>query len=377
MRLNLTTAHISIDKMTVLESNGTDFLLSNEGDLYFDLHMLGMLGGNYSIGLNADAPFLESSSLPVNVNLGFFERDNISINYELKDDIAIGEILTFEVFVSNGLYTDTIELKKTYLGSNLETISLLEENFEETSNWDLDEWGLTQEIFISPPFAMTDSEGSNYQNGSVNYLHYIPEIDLTDQSNASLSFWTRWEIEAEWDYVQISASEDGQNFQPLCGRYTNPGSIYQTEGEPLYDGMQSSWVKEEIDLTDYLGKKIFIRFVLAADQGLSMDGFYFDDFTVNTFKEMEVSSSNEHVLAKEISLVPNPATNNTTIDMPGAVTTMISACQVFDNLGRSIMHVPINAPKVELDLSTLTNGVYFLKFRTEEGESFTKKLIKS
>ena len=376
MRLNLTTAHISVDKMTVVESNSSKFLTSNVGDLYLDLHMLGMLGGEYTVSLKQSG-FITDSSPDIDINLGFFERENITISYALTNDIPVGETVTFEVIVTNGKYTETVEIEKTFLGNNLEVLPLLEEDFSEVANWQSNEWGLTQEIFLTPPFAMTDSEGGNYQNSSINYLRYTPEIDLTDVTSPLLSFWARWEIEEEWDYVQISASENGIDYQSLCGIYTNPGSQFQVEGEPLYDGTQSTWVREEIDLKDYVGKKIFLRFVLAADQGLAMDGFYFDDFKITTFKEEVVSSTPEEDLAKEISIVPNPVLASTRIEMPGAVTSQLDDVRMYDNLGRQILQKDIDTPSLELDLTNVIEGMYLLEFRTNDGKTFVKKLIKS
>jgi len=376
MRLNLTTAHISVDKMTIVESNATDILISNVGDLYFDVHMLGMLGGDYTVSLNP-VGYVVDSSPEVNVNLGFFERDNITLSYALSDDIPVGEIVRFEVLVTNGSYSETIEVEKTYLGNNLEVIPILEDDFTETTNWLLGEWGQTNEIFISPPFAMTDSESGNYENGSVNYLNYNQPIDLTDETSAFLSFWARWEIEAEWDYVQVSISENGVNYQPLCGKYTNPGSVFQVIGEPLYDGSQTTWVKEEISLEDYLGKEVFIRFVLVADEGLSMDGFYFDDFQIITYQEGEVSDTEEEDLSREIALVPNPVASTVRIEMPGAVTSMLQSFRLYDNLGRQILQTKVDAPNMELNLTDLNEGMYYLEFKTKEGKTFVKKLVKA
>ena len=44
------------------------------------------------------------------------------------------------------------------------------------------------------------------------------------------------------------------------GKYTNLGVADQNaaDGEPLYDGFQTTWVKEEIDLSDYLGSTIIV-----------------------------------------------------------------------------------------------------------------------
>ena len=49
-------------------------------------------------------------------------------------------------------------------------------------------------------------------------------------------------------------------------------------GEPLYDGSQSEWVMEEIDISEYLGNgEVYIRFRIDTDGFVNQDGFYFDD----------------------------------------------------------------------------------------------------
>lgn len=64
--------------------------------------------------------------------------------------------------------------------------------------------------------------------------------------------------------------------------------IKNVAGEPLYDGTQTSWVLEEISLDDYLGQSIKCRFQLVSDNGVTADGFYFDDFTVKTISTSTV-----------------------------------------------------------------------------------------
>ena len=66
-----------------------------------------------------------------------------------------------------------------------------------------------------------------------------------------LSFWTKYDIESNYDYAQVEVStNNGSTYTPLAGNYTQPGTgSFQPNGEPLYDGVQTSWVNEEMDLT--------------------------------------------------------------------------------------------------------------------------------
>ena len=93
-----------------------------------------------------------------------------------------------------------------------------------------------------------------------------------------MSFYASWQIEDTWDYVQFEISTDnGNTWIPQCGNFTTEGTNIQPAGEPLYDGTQSSFILEEISLSDYLGEEILARFQLVSDDQVTRDGFYFDD----------------------------------------------------------------------------------------------------
>ena len=60
----------------------------------------------------------------------------------------------------------------------------------------------------------------------------------------------------------------------------------------------TDWVKENIDLVDYLGQNIKLRFKLVTDGFATGDGFYFDDITV-------LKIVNSIGVKEEINLKPN------------------------------------------------------------------------
>jgi PKD repeat protein len=100
-----------------------------------------------------------------------------------------------------------------------------------------------------------------------------------------ISFYAKWGIESDYDFVQFQVSTDGgSTWIGQCGNYTVPGTSgngsVQPNGQPVYEGTQTSWVLEEINLSDYLGQQIKVRFQLRSDGGTTADGFYFDDFKV-------------------------------------------------------------------------------------------------
>ena len=40
------------------------------------------------------------------------------------------------------------------------------------------------------------------------------------------------------------------SWEPLEGKFTRAGTQYQQPGEPVYDGLQSDWILEEVNLQE-------------------------------------------------------------------------------------------------------------------------------
>ena len=143
-------------------------------------------------------------------------------------------------------------------------------------------WDITTSKYVSPPTSFTDSPGGNYSNNITATLKYNNQIDLSDILGATLEYDTQWEIEDNWDYGQVQIStNNGTIWTALEGQYTNPvtGS-FQPNGEPLYDGTQTNWVKEEISLSSYISNQFKVRFRLRSDGFVTKDGWYVDDIGV-------------------------------------------------------------------------------------------------
>ena len=77
-----------------------------------------------------------------------------------------------------------------------------------------------------------------------------------------LRFQTKFDIESNWDYGQVQVStNNGTTWIALDGEYTEPGvGSFQPHGEPVYDGLKANWVKEEINLANYISSQFKIRF---------------------------------------------------------------------------------------------------------------------
>ncbi|MCJ7509311.1 MAG: immune inhibitor A [Dehalococcoidia bacterium] len=111
------------------------------------------------------------------------------------------------------------------------------------------------------------------------------EFDLTSLESATLTFWTWYDLEEQWDYAYVMASSDGgSTWQILRGRHTNDENPVGLAYGPAYTGKSGgdspAWVEESIDLGPFAGQKIILRFEYITDEGISLDGWAIDDIAI-------------------------------------------------------------------------------------------------
>jgi len=143
-------------------------------------------------------------------------------------------------------------------------------------------WAATTTSYYSAPNSYSDSPSGNYIASSTVTMTLINPINLVGYTNPRLTFYTKYDIENNWDYGQVEIStNNGATWIPLQGQYTNSGTgSFQPNGEPLYDGTRSEWVKEEISLASYINNQVKIRFEFKSDGSIQQDGWYVDDIGI-------------------------------------------------------------------------------------------------
>lgn len=105
------------------------------------------------------------------------------------------------------------------------------------------------------------------------------DIDLTNLINptgAALEFDAWYDLEAEWDFVYLSASADGGQTWALL----YPGNAVSGEFGPAFGGksgtavdQQNGWIHEAIDLGRFAGRPLRLRFELLTDFDNPSRGF--------------------------------------------------------------------------------------------------------
>jgi len=90
--------------------------------------------------------------------------------------------------------------------------------------------------------------------------------------------------------------------------------------------------------------------------------------------KMTISSSIDPETVSQLAVYPNPATDNLTIEFP-VFGINDKTIEILDLNGKIVATTNFSSFKVNMDISGLSNGVYFLRLSCEEG-LITKKFIK-
>ncbi len=152
------------------------------------------------------------------------------------------------------------------------------------------QWEATTTTFYSAPNSYTDSRIGNYISNAMVTMTLTNTINLDSYTNPRLIFWTKYDLESNWDYGQVDIStNNGTTWIPLQGMYTEPGvGSFQPNGEPLYDGLRTNWVREEISLASYKAAQNKIRFQINTDGSVVRDGWYVDDVGIIIYQIVPV-----------------------------------------------------------------------------------------
>jgi hypothetical protein len=243
-------------------------------------------------------------------------------------------------------------------------VVIFEDSASNFNKWSSSKWNTTTQQYHSPARSIADSPVGEYDDNENNIITLVEPIDLTDRVYASLSFWAKWDIEAGYDYVQVLISDNnGSTWTALQGKYTHPGNSNQANGEPLYDGTQNTWVKEEISLEPYLDKQIKIRFRLISDVYVTGDGYFWDDMTV-TVVDIETGLSDNHPLPGEnqLSVYPNPASGEVFLKLNNRLPGESGMVKVFDVQGKIVVEktISVRENELQIDVSGWIPGIYFV-----------------
>jgi len=140
----------------------------------------------------------------------------------------------------------------------------------------------SNEVKIMPVDAFSGKYMYFSNKGDDSDMRLTREFDFTEVNTPiTMSYYTWFDLEEDYDYLYVSASTDGETWQilktPSCSD-TDPSDNNFGCG---YTGQSNAWIHELIDLSQYAGDTVQIRFEYITDAVLNGHGFLFDDFRID------------------------------------------------------------------------------------------------
>ncbi len=256
-----------------------------------------------------------------------------------------------------------VQLYRFYVANQ---VASLRDNCNTLNNWtSASVWGITTSTFVSKPASITDSPTGNYANSTTNTLTSTNPVLVIAGLAANLQFYAKWDLESGYDYVQFQISSNaGTNWIPIAGKYTKLGSgSFQPAGQPLYNGIQSTWVLEDIDISSYMNKNILLRYVLKSDASINADGFYLDDVAITVYQAGGTIITTNFSTNQGWNLISVPVT---TIDKLTSKLFPSAVSPAFSYQSQYILRDTLNV-----------GSGYWLKFDNAQNNNFTGRTASS
>lgn len=112
------------------------------------------------------------------------------------------------------------------------------------------------------------------------------EVDLTQVSQATLTFWAWYDIEEGYDHAYVEASTDGgATWDILEATSTTAENPVGNSFGFAYTGVSGGgdeprWLEENVDLSLYSGRKVLLRFQYITDGAVNAPGLAIDDISI-------------------------------------------------------------------------------------------------
>ena len=312
---------------------------------------------NYTISIEPITQNIIEIGRAFNINdMDVLQVDSVYIELNLSNDINPGDMIKYVVNLNNGLYqwNDTIV---RYFGT---PEVLFFDPCDDMQHWQSLKWAVCNNNYFSPPGSIADSPGTSYSFNTNASITTKNQIDLRNAVAAGLSFKTRYVIEPEKDYVQLTISVDNEvTWTPLQGKYSDTGTSFQDPGQPVYQGIRDFWSPEEVDLTPYVGNKVWLRFTIKTNHRVNWEGFYFDDFTLKAV----MHDSTSHIADRsknDIRVYYNDNDKRLYITMPAQRATTNIYLSISDITGKNMYNSQFSESSFSIDLKNYRQGVYIV-----------------
>ena len=293
--------------------------------------------------------------------------------------LAGPEKINLEVLVNNGvsITRDTLY----HIAGQAATSASLKESCDNASQWQGDWLILTN----------GQQQGTGYlkpTNGT-----YAPDMDVKMTRKfpfdlrspfikaAEMSLWTKFDVEKNFDYASLEFSTDsGSSWTYVCTDKSSLSSPFSQQAGPeniipIWDGTQPVWRKEYINLQNFLGKKLWIRFEFHSDQASEFDGFGVDNIEIRTNDLLTPIAEGKTSEEFAFRIFPNPAKLSSSFILSGGYDLEGTEIEIFSSIGKQVYKGILADGEVEVSTQNLDSGCYFVKVKTKSGNFFNQKWL--
>lgn len=335
----------------------------------FSIKRIGLEPGPLTVSVEPGLNVAAAGAPITFTGLTELEERTDSIAITLAPGLLPGDAIEYELVVSNGTLSWRRHVHKRVGSEEL----LFSDGCSSFANWNTDMWGIeTGSGSPNGPY-LSDSPFGLYDPQYTNPLTLAAPVDLSNAVAARLNFLARWDIESRFDGLHVLGSSDGQSWAPLCGRYARPGFEDQGAGLPVYDAQMPHWVEEEIDLAEYCGGPLWLRWEMSSNAAREFNGFHLDEVRVKAV--LGISGTAGPGNARQAWMRPNPACTAAQLVLSAAPRQRL--IELVDTQGRVAQRYPLPAGSMvaELSLVHLPQGLYLCRVLDGSAPATVERLV--
>ena len=309
VRINLMNAYYGGKYAKFHDLTQSD-ISTTTSNLTFAIERVGQTASDFTITVTPISSNITSVGTPVTeTGMSVLEQRNVSIQLNLGS-IAVNDKIEYKVSLSN---EDGVIYEANFEKYYQPTVLLADDpDVHGLTNWSSSgSWTTTSSDTWTGTNAIKDGSVIPY-NTTTRTLTTTSTFDFSGSSEILVQFYAKWDIERNFDFVELLGSTNGSTWFPVYGKYNKPAAsansndshggksgtqqsnqINNSSGR-IYDGDQfDNWVMEEI-VIDAANNNFLLnstnaqfRFRFGKDSNnkpenysTEYDGFYIDDFKI-------------------------------------------------------------------------------------------------
>lgn len=304
---------------------------SLSSNLDFAIERIGQTASDFTLTVTPISANITNIVSPVaQTGMSVLEQRKVSASLTLNPGIQPNDKIEYNVQLSNddGVFYN-VDIEKFY-----QPTLLFSHNADNNglTGWSNSGWSNSTSDAYSGSNALRTGNTVPYANGTTKTLTTSSTYDLSSSDVVLLQFYSKWDIERNFDFVELQASTNGTNWTTLNGKYTKPESSANTNDHAqkgttdeafqgnnasghVYDGDQmDNWVMEEVVIDASYNSSFFgasnvsFRFRMRSDSNdiyenysANGEGFFIDDFKIISLQIPCETTVPTNVVASNVS----------------------------------------------------------------------------